>query len=189
MSGASGSRPTKYGGLLSPYLRDRRHAAARPWITGRVLDVGCAEGHLAGLVPAGRYVGIDLDERILAEAHRAHPDHVFLPVDELGADERFDTVAALAVIEHVPDPEASLACWSRHLLSGGRVVMTTPYGRWEGMHGVAANLRLASAEAHDEHEVTFDRAALGRLFDAVGLKMTVYRRFLLGLNQLVVGVR
>ena len=120
---------TKYHGLLSPYLRNRRLAMARPLLTGRVLDVGCAEGHLAESVPADRYVGVDLDPDILVEARAAHPDHVFMGLDQLDEGERFDTVVALAVIEHVPDPEGWLRRWAGMLEPGGQVVLTTPYDR------------------------------------------------------------
>jgi 2-polyprenyl-3-methyl-5-hydroxy-6-metoxy-1,4-benzoquinol methylase len=180
---------TKYHGLLSPYLRSRRLAVARPFLKGRVLDIGCAEGHLAERVTPDQYVGVDLDDDILVEARRAHPQHLFVGIDELDEAERFDTVVALAVIEHVPDPYGWLTRWSGHLVSGGRVVVTTPYDRYESLHGIAAKLRLASDEAHDEHETTFDRESLDRLFESVGLKLTTYRRFLVGLNQLAVGTR
>jgi hypothetical protein len=57
------------------------------------------------------------------------------------------------------------------------------------VHGLAARPRLTSDEAHDEHETTFDRESLDALFDDVGLKLTTYRRFLLGLNRLAVATR
>jgi 2-polyprenyl-3-methyl-5-hydroxy-6-metoxy-1,4-benzoquinol methylase len=180
---------TKYDGLLSPYLRNRRLAIARPHLRGRVLDVGCAEGHLAGCVPASDYVGVDLDDQILVEARAEHPEHRFVGLDDLDPTERFDTVAAFAVIEHVPDPEGWLRRWADHLVPGGRVVVTTPYDRYEPVHGLAARLRLTSDEAHDEHETTFNRESLERLFETVGLKLTIYRRFLAGLNQLAVATR
>jgi 2-polyprenyl-3-methyl-5-hydroxy-6-metoxy-1,4-benzoquinol methylase len=158
-------------------------------LSGRILDVGCAEGHLAASVAPDRYLGVDLDEDILVEARRAHPDHTFVGLDALDEAERFDTVVALAVIEHVPDPAGWLARWVHHLVPGGQVVITTPYDRYEPLHGVAAKLWLASDEAHDEHETTFDRKSLDELFQEAGLRMTRYRRFLLGLNQLAVATR
>jgi 2-polyprenyl-3-methyl-5-hydroxy-6-metoxy-1,4-benzoquinol methylase len=180
---------TKYGGLLSPYLRDRRIAMSRPFLKGRVLDVGCAEGHLAEYVTADRYVGVDLDEEILDEARRNRPDHTFMGLDTISADERFDTVVALAVVEHVPDPGAWLRGWAGHLVPGGRVVLTTPHARWESLHGVAAKFSLTSDEAHEEHETTFDQASITELLSEVGLELTIYKRFLAGMNQLVVASR
>src|SRR5215207_2931933 len=38
---------TKRVGLLTPYLQARRIAVARPFLAGRVLDVGCNVGSLA----------------------------------------------------------------------------------------------------------------------------------------------
>lgn len=177
---------TKYGGVLSPFLRDKRLAVARPYLRGRVLDLGCAEGHLAAYVPANDYVGVDLDEDILVVARANWPDHTFLCPDALDSGERFDMIVALAVIEHVPDPEGWLRRWVRHLLPGGRVVLTTPHARWEPLHGFAARFSLTSEEAHDEHDTTFDEASITALIRAVGLDLTIYKRFLGGMNQLIV---
>lgn len=180
---------TKYDGLLSPYLRNLRHRMALPMVSGRVLDIGCADGYLAGFVSPENYVGVDADADAVSEARRAHPDHVFLTNDELEATERFDTIVILAVIEHVEDPEGFLGRWCRHLEPGGRVVLTTPYARWEPVHGLAAKVHLTSPEAHEEHQTTFDEESLDALFTAVGLSTTVYKRFLFRLNQLAVGTR
>jgi 2-polyprenyl-3-methyl-5-hydroxy-6-metoxy-1,4-benzoquinol methylase len=180
---------TKPHGLLTPYLRRRRIDVARPLIAGRILDVGCHDGPLCEFVPADRYVGVDVDEDVLAEAQRTHPEHRFMHVDAIDADARFDTLVSLAVIEHVPDPEAWLRRWSGHVVRGGRVVLTTPNARWEPLHGLAAKARLTSVDAHDHHESVLDRSALEAVIDAVGLKLVLYRRFLAGMNQLVVAER
>lgn len=180
---------TKYRGALSPFLRERRIAIARPYLEGRVLDLGCAEGHLAAHVPVVDYVGVDLDDEILVEARAHWPGRTFTSPDALDPTERFDTIVALAVIEHVPDPEDWLRRWSRHLAPGGRVVLTTPHARWEPLHGFAARLSLTSDEAHDEHETTFDQASITALVRGVGLELTTYKRFLGRMNQLVVARR
>jgi 2-polyprenyl-3-methyl-5-hydroxy-6-metoxy-1,4-benzoquinol methylase len=179
----------KRSGLLTPYLQSRRIAVARPFLTGRVLDVGCNVGALTELVPDDRYVGVDIDEEILTDARRQHPDHRFMHVDEIDPAERFDTVVSLAVIEHVSDPEGWLNRWSSHVTTRGRIVLTTPHARWEPLHGFASKLRLTSIEAHDDHESVLDRRALERLIDVVGLELVTYRRFLGGMNQLVVAER
>lgn len=101
-------------------------AAAAP---GSVLDVGCGEGVLthrwAEQLGDGRIVGIDLpDSKLEAEwAKRQRPNLQYrvtrgetLPF----ADGEFDLVAAIEVLEHVPDPVRTLSEMARvansHLL-------------------------------------------------------------------------
>jgi 2-polyprenyl-3-methyl-5-hydroxy-6-metoxy-1,4-benzoquinol methylase len=94
-----------------------------------ILDVGCGEGVLtvewADRLGDGRVVGIDLDDpKLQAEwAGRARPNLEFR-VEEATSlsfeDDAFDMACAMEVLEHVPDPEATLSemarVASRHLL-------------------------------------------------------------------------
>jgi 2-polyprenyl-6-hydroxyphenyl methylase/3-demethylubiquinone-9 3-methyltransferase len=180
---------TQYTGLLSPFLRDRRIAAARSHLAGRVLDIGCADGPLAELVPPDRYVGVDLAPAAVEAARAAHPSHRFEVISDLASDERFDTIAALAVIEHVPEPASWLADLATHLAPGGSIVLTTPHATWEPLHDVAAALRLTSREAQEEHETTFTRDTLAAVIAEAGLRMVRYERFLARVNQLAIAQR
>jgi SAM-dependent methyltransferase len=94
-----------------------------------VLDVGCGEGVLthewAERLGDGRIVGIDLDDpKLRAEwAKRERPNLEFRAEEATRlsfADDEFDLAAAIEVLEHVPEPEATLAemarVASRHLL-------------------------------------------------------------------------
>ena len=94
-----------------------------------VLDVGCGEGVLtqrwAQRIAPARVVGIDLDDPALAAewAQRSEPnlEYVAQPAESLPfADDEFDLATAIEVLEHVPDPSATLAemarCARRHLL-------------------------------------------------------------------------
>jgi len=56
-------------GLLSPFLQTQRIAAARPFLRGSVLDVGCGSGDLAAYVPPWCYL----------EVHKNDTSIVFLP--------------------------------------------------------------------------------------------------------------
>jgi SAM-dependent methyltransferase len=169
-------------GILSPWLRKRRIAAALPLLHGRVLDWGCGVGVLAELIPPERYVGYDRDARAIATASVRRPGHRFVsrPVD---VDEMFDSVALLAVIEHVVEPVALLQDLARRLQPTGTIVLTTPTQTAERVHAIGARLRLFSPEAADEHETLFGRSDLEGLAIEAGLEPVTYRRFLAGFNQ------
>jgi 2-polyprenyl-3-methyl-5-hydroxy-6-metoxy-1,4-benzoquinol methylase len=94
-----------------------------------VLDVGCGEGVLtaawAERLGDGRVVGIDLDDpKLRAEWERRERPNLEFRAEEATrlsfAEDEFDLVAAIEVLEHVPDPEATLAEMARvareHLL-------------------------------------------------------------------------
>ena len=173
------------GGLLSPLLRSRRIAAARPFLKGRVLDLGCGSGKLAGIVPPDCYLGVDIDEYSLDRARAAYPDHAFrgsLPP----RDETFDTVVALAFIEHVPDPAEALREMAVRLRPrpASAIICTTPHPTVEKLHALGARAGLFSREANEEHEALLDRRRMEEIARASGLRLVIYRRFLLGANQL-----
>ena len=174
-------------GLLSPWLRERRFRAALPYIRGRVLDIGCGTGRLAQHIPPDRYAGIDQDHRVLQQARSRFPTHTFtssLP----GPEERFDTVAALAVIEHVDDPTTFLRTLSAHLgdSPGARIIITTPHPAMGWVHKVGSAMGLFSRNASKEHKGMLDRLKLADAGGDAGLRLVMHRRFLLGANQIAV---
>ncbi len=86
------------------------------------LDVGCGEGVLtrrwAERLGEGRIVGIDLDDpKLHAEWKRRRRPNLEYRAEEATrlsfADGEFDLAAAIEVLEHVPDPEATLAEMAR----------------------------------------------------------------------------
>jgi 2-polyprenyl-3-methyl-5-hydroxy-6-metoxy-1,4-benzoquinol methylase len=94
-----------------------------------VLDVGCGEGVLtaewAERLDGGRIVGIDLeDPKLQAEWDERRRPNLEYRVEEATslsfADDEFDLAAAIEVLEHVPEPEATLGEMARvarrHLL-------------------------------------------------------------------------
>ncbi len=171
-------------GMLSGWLVRRRQQAARRHLEGRVLDFGCGVGTLAELCEPAGYLGFDIDPRKIEIARRDRPRYRFETV--LPEGERFDTVAALAFIEHVDDPAAYLRRFAGLLNAGGRIVLTTPHPSLEWVHTTGARVGLFSHAAHDEHEDLIDRARMQELLAGTGLRLAVCRRFLLGANQLFV---
>ncbi len=94
-----------------------------------VLDVGCGEGVLvrrwAELRPDARLIGIDLEEDSIQAGWAEHqaPNLEYRVMEAANlpfADGEFELASAIEVLEHVPDPEHTLAemarCASSHLL-------------------------------------------------------------------------
>jgi 2-polyprenyl-3-methyl-5-hydroxy-6-metoxy-1,4-benzoquinol methylase len=94
-----------------------------------LLDVGCGEGVLvhqwAQHLTGRRVVGIDLEEESIqagwAERTAANLEYRVMRAENLPFEENeFDLATAIEVLEHVPDPEHTLAemarCAERHLL-------------------------------------------------------------------------
>jgi SAM-dependent methyltransferase len=107
-----------------------------------VLDIGCGEGVLtlqwAERLGDGRVVGIDLDDpKLRAEwERRARPNLEFRAEEATSlsfrADE-FDMAAAIEVLEHVPDPEATVAEMAR--VARRRLLASVPREPlWRGLN-------------------------------------------------------
>ena len=107
--------------LMAGFERDLdelfRQAAPRS-----ILDVGCGEGVLtcqwADRLDGGRIVGIDLDDaKLKAEWDARRRENLEYRVEEATslsfADGEFDVAAAIEVLEHVPEPEATLSEMAR----------------------------------------------------------------------------
>ncbi|MDX9862223.1 MAG: class I SAM-dependent methyltransferase [Rhodospirillales bacterium] len=171
-------------GLLSPLLRRSRIGMARPYLVGRVLDIGCGVGALSRYCSRDGYIGVDPDEESVALARRSNPGFRF--EREIPAEGNFDTIVGLAVIEHICDPGAWITSLGLRLTDCGKLLLTTPHPSFEWVHTWGSRLGVFSAEAADEHERLIDRAAMAILAREAGLEVTIYRRFLMGANQLFV---
>jgi 2-polyprenyl-3-methyl-5-hydroxy-6-metoxy-1,4-benzoquinol methylase len=132
----TGNTYDKYGSsnplvrrMMAGFDRDLDDLLARA-APRSILDVGCGEGVLAQrwalrLGETGRVVGIDLEEDSLQAgwAEHAAPNLAYRVVEtpELPfADGEFDVASAIEVLEHVPEPERTVAemarCAREHLL-------------------------------------------------------------------------
>jgi 2-polyprenyl-3-methyl-5-hydroxy-6-metoxy-1,4-benzoquinol methylase len=107
-----------------------------------VLDVGCGEGVLtlewAERLGDGRIVGIDLeDPKLRAEwARRERPNLEFRAEEATRlsfGDREFELAAAIEVLEHVPEPEATLAEMAR-VASGHLLVSVPREPLWRGLN-------------------------------------------------------
>jgi SAM-dependent methyltransferase len=107
---------------------------ARPPAGGRLLEIGCGTGHnLEMLSEFGQLDALELDDtaRAVAEKRLGRPV-MDSPLPELrGVPQKaYDLVAALDVIEHIDDDEASIDSIATLLKPGGKLVMTVPAHEW-----------------------------------------------------------
>jgi SAM-dependent methyltransferase len=175
---------------LDRYLQRIRIAKVRPYINpgDRVLDIGCADGALRRQVPnlAG-YVGVDPD----ASADAPWPNARFLrsafPTPLLDAKERFNVLAAFAVLEHVPVQEHDRfagAC-ARHLIPGGFLVISVPSPIVDRIIDGLKRLRLIDGMREDQH-YGYDPSRTPAIFEPHGFRLHRHSRFEAGLNHLFV---
>jgi 2-polyprenyl-3-methyl-5-hydroxy-6-metoxy-1,4-benzoquinol methylase len=126
-----------------------------------LLDVGCGEGLLvqrwAQRLGEKRVVGIDLQEDSIqagwAEHQAPNLEYRVMAADSLPfADEEFDLVSAIEVLEHLPDPEQTLSemarCAARHLLVS---VPHEPLWRGLNMARGAYVAQLGNTPGHLNH--------------------------------------
>jgi 2-polyprenyl-3-methyl-5-hydroxy-6-metoxy-1,4-benzoquinol methylase len=140
-----------------------------------LLDVGCGEGVLvhrwAQSLPDARVVGIDLQEESIqagwAQRQAPNLEYRTMPAEDLPfADGEFDLATAIEVLEHVPDPEHTLAemarCAERHLLVS---VPREPLWRMLNMARGAYLGQLGNTPGHLNH---WSRRSFARLLSQHG---------------------
>ncbi len=177
-------------GILSPFLRRRRIAAALPFLKGRVLDYGCGVGALAEFFSPESYIGVDDDAVSLAIAKKEHPAYIFLFKDNIGMRVgSFNSVALLAVIEHVNDGESLLRLLGSLLVKDGSIVLTTPLPMAGSLHRFGACMGLFSREAHEDHKNFYGPKEIASIARSANFRIAVKKRFLFGMNQLFVLVK
>jgi 2-polyprenyl-3-methyl-5-hydroxy-6-metoxy-1,4-benzoquinol methylase len=144
-------------------------------VPGSILDVGCGEGVLvhrwATRLPQARVVGIDLQEASIQAGweRRQAPnlEYRVMRAERLPfADGEFELASAIEVLEHVPDPEHTLAemarCASRQLLVS---VPREPLWRMLNMARGAYLSDLGNTPGHLNH---WSKRAFVRLLERHG---------------------
>jgi 2-polyprenyl-3-methyl-5-hydroxy-6-metoxy-1,4-benzoquinol methylase len=129
-----------------------------------MLDVGCGDGRLLGLVgdEVTRRVGIDLSGRAIAFARAFHPHLDFRVADAAALSESFEVVTAIEVLEHIPDDAIGgfLRAVTDRAVLGGKVVISVP----------TSNLPV-----NEKHYRHYDRALLLEQVCASGAALELER--------------
>jgi len=130
--------PSVYSGFAAALGAHRSRAECveryiRPRAGDRVLDCGCGPGELLRVLPDVCYVGIDVDERYIAEARRrfgARATFRLGPVGEetMSEEAHYDLVLAWGLLHHLDDETVRrfFELARRALRPGGRLVTLDP---------------------------------------------------------------
>lgn len=118
--------------IAAEFGLDRR--SLRPFEGLRILDIGCGGGLIAEPMArlGAKVVGADAADGNIAVAS-LHAEQQELDIDYrattaealAGADEKFDVVLALEIVEHVADPAGFVATCHDLLRPGGLTVVST----------------------------------------------------------------
>jgi 2-polyprenyl-3-methyl-5-hydroxy-6-metoxy-1,4-benzoquinol methylase len=152
---------------------------------GRVIDLGCGNGHLCRDLQSAHFVvvGIDPSESGVAAARKLVPKGTFYqagvyddPALVPGGD--FDLAVSTEVVEHLFRPR-ELARFARCKLKvGGRLIISTPY------HGYLKNVALALCDKWDFHHTPlwdgghikfWSRRTLTKLLEEEGFRIIDFR--------------
>jgi 2-polyprenyl-3-methyl-5-hydroxy-6-metoxy-1,4-benzoquinol methylase len=136
---------------------------------GTLLDVGCGSGaFLARMRALGWQVaGVEPDPAAAAVARDVHGLDVEVDITPSGT-RPFDAITMHHVIEHLPDPFATVAALARRLSEGGRLVVVTPNIESVGRR------RFGARWVHwdpPRHLWLFSLTALQEVATAAGLKV------------------
>ena len=148
----------------------------------RILDAGCANGYLLGLLHESGYTqlsGVELSEQLAASARAALPEDVSIHVADVAqflatqADASFDVILFHHVLEHVPRDQTLdlLRAFRRCLAPGGLLDVRVPN----------AAFLLPGIHLHGDftHVVHFNERSLWQVleragFDPAGIELVLH---------------
>jgi len=132
-----------------------------------LLDIGCGSSPTITHYPLA--IGIDANEAKLDFMRKKMPAGFFakMPSDDLKFEnDYFDYVLCIEVLEHLPNPEETVAEIARVLKSGGEAVIATPnYGRFWWY------LAERFTSAKDQHITKFTKRSLDKMCESFGLNL------------------
>ncbi|NMC61160.1 MAG: class I SAM-dependent methyltransferase [Candidatus Methanofastidiosa archaeon] len=180
-----------YTGILSRYAEMWRISEIKKYVQGdAILDLGCGYGKLSTYFIKETYFGVDVNPHALGKAKEKYGSlnsTQFLTLEEFNqTSELFDTIILAAVIEHLHDPISLLLSMKKRLKTEGIIILTTPSHIANNIHKYGAKINLFSQGAADEHVKIYSEKDLSILSQSIGMDMVLYRKFVFGLNQIVI---
>ncbi len=138
-------------------------------------EIGCGPGYLleaARDLGIRSAVGVDRNPWAVEQACRQGLDVRLGSVEALPSDRRFDAIAMLDLLEHIPDPTAFLRAVRARLTPGGRLLIMVPnirsfLARVSGRRWVSFKI--------PEHVVYYSRRSIHLMLTRAGLRTTAIR--------------
>ena len=177
---------------FSLFLARARARKVVSHVRGRVLDVGCGSGTILNFLPGDiDYVGVEIDPHLVETLLDSYPDATAYSLDiqreAVSGEEPFDTILALALIEHLERPLDFLERYIPLLAMGGTILITTPTRIGDRVHSVLQRLGIASPVVGEVHFHIYRLSELKAVLEGQELEIVAARRFQARMNQLVVG--
>ena len=171
----SGPQLREYAQIYGRIVRDR---------PGRTLDWGCGHGHATDALQRAGLDVVALEYVPDAPEGTRQTLEYFPTVEALTTqqpvtlpfpDASFDAVLSLGVLEHVPDPDGSVAEIHRILRPGGRVYVYKLPNRWSYLEKIA---KLAGLSYHGErpHDTLWTVRSAREALERHGFEVELVRR-------------
>lgn len=174
--------------FLEHFLSELRFQQAIKYIDKNsvIADIGCGfSGNLLKRIKGKIKTGIGYD---ISVAKKGLPENILLKKADLNKtiDNRknyFDVITALAVLEHVENPEGFLKQIKAILKGKGRIIITTPHKRGKTiLEFLSLKLGLISRSEIKDHKNYFNERMLKVLLKKVGFKIIKLGSFEFGWN-------
>lgn len=161
----------------------------RPYVRGRVLEVGSGTGSatLSLVDSSSSWCGLEPDESLLRDAaRRLHEaghrvEYVAETLDQHRKAEGYDTILYIDVLEHIENDLEELRLARHHLAHGGRLIVLAPAHQrlYSDFDKHVGHYRRYSARSFRRLDLPGLRLRSVRYLDSVGTVLSLANRILL----------
>ena len=141
----------------------------------KILEVGCAQGHLLAALKPARGVGVDFSEEMICRARQHHPGLEFLQADAhnlSGINEKFDVIILSDVVNDLWDVQRVLEVLRPLCFAHTRLILNFYSRLWQLPLSAARKLNLANPTLFQNWLTREDLNTLLRLADFEEVRVT-----------------